>query len=109
MALHGLPLPVEAYLVHATALGLALVMALQMTYALPSAYNRFRLALARERQAAAAHEEGLSRLTTYGIKGNSRFDPFFQLNELTEDSEYFPNVYFARYYGLDSVVVDRYE
>ncbi len=110
MALYGLPASRwRQALVHTVALGLALVMALQMAYALPSAYNRFRLAQARERQAAAAHEEGLPRLTTYGIKGNSRFDPFFQLNELTEDPEYFPNVYFARYYGLDSVVVDRYE
>ncbi|MEA5015873.1 MAG: DUF6056 family protein [Candidatus Limiplasma sp.] len=110
MALYALPASRwRQALVHTLALGLTLVMALQMAYALPSAYNRFRLAQAREGQAVAARQEGRLELTTYGIKGQTRFDPFFQLNELTEDPQYFPNVYFAKYYGLDSVLVDRYE
>ena len=33
----------------------------------------------------------------------------FILNELTDDVNYFPNVYYSKYYGLNSVIVDRYE
>lgn len=96
-------------LLNSLACGLALVMALQMLNALPNAYNRYRLAQARVEMVSQARDSGTLEVITFGIKGNSCFDAFDGLNELTENPNYFPNVYFAKYYGLQSVVVDRYE
>ena len=96
-------------LMPALACGLGLVMALQMLSTMPSAYNRYRLAQARVTEVCAARDAGVTDVTTFGIKGNTRFDAFYDLNELTTASDYFPNVYFAKYYGLNSVVVDRFE
>ena len=96
-------------LVHSFACGLALVMALQMLNALPNAYNRYRQAQARVAEVTQARDSGTLNVVTFGIKGNSRYDAFDGLNELTDDPTYFPNVYFAKYYGLQSVIVDRFE
>jgi hypothetical protein len=91
------------------ACGLALVMTLQMLGAMPNAYNRYRLAQERVTEVIAAQAAGQTDVETFGIKGITRFDAFFSLNELTDDPQYFPNVYFAKYYGLNSVVVTRFE
>lgn len=88
---------------------LGLVMALELIGAVPSAYNRQRLAQARITEVCADRDAGQTDIITFGVKGNSRFDAFYGLHELTDDPKYFPNVYFARYYGLNSVVVDRFE
>lgn len=96
-------------LYRALACGLSLVMALQMVGALPSAYNRYRQAQARTEEVLQAKAEGTLNVVTFGIQGNSRYDAFDGLNELTDDPNYFPNVYFAKYYGLQSVVVERFE
>ena len=91
------------------ACALGLVMALELIGAVPSAYNRQRLAQARITEVCADRDAGQTDIITFGVKGNSRFDAFYGLHELTDDPKYFPNVYFARYYGLNSVVVDRFE
>ena len=91
------------------AFGLGLVMALEMVYALPSAYNRYQLAQARTAEVVRQRDAGQTDITTFGIQGNMRFDAVYKLNELTEDPLYFPNVYYAKYYGLHSIVVDHYE
>jgi hypothetical protein len=96
-------------LYRALACGLSLVMALQMLGALPSAYNRYRQAQARTEDVLQAKAQGTLDIVTFGIQGNSRYDAFDGLNELTDDPNYFPNVYFAKYYGLQSVVVDHFE
>ena len=96
-------------LIPALTCALGLVMALELIGAVPSAYNRERLAQARIIEVCAVRDAGQTDVTTFGVKGNSRFDAFYGLHELTDDPEYFPNVYFARYYGLNSVVVDRFE
>lgn len=93
----------------ALAVGLALVMALSGLCAVPNAYNRYRLAQARVAEVCAMRDAGKRDVVTFGISGNSRFDAFDGLNELTDDASYFPNVYFAKYYGLDSVVIERIE
>ena len=109
-ALYALPAaPWRQALSSALAFGLTLVMVLQMAYVLPNAYNRYQLAQARVREVCAARDEGQTRITTFGIKGKTRFDAFWGLNELTDDPAYFPNEYFAKYYQLGSVVVDRFE
>ena len=88
---------------------LTLLMGLEMLYALPSGYNRYQLYKARAAQVQAAKQAGETDITTFGILGNTRFDAFDGLNELTTDPTYFPNVYFAKYYGLDRVVANRFE
>jgi len=88
---------------------LALTMVLEMTSAVPNAYNRFRQAQARVNEVCIARDSGVCDITTYGIKGLSKYDAFFGLNELTNNPDYAPNVFFSKYYSLVSVVVDRYE
>ena len=99
----------QTVLRNALACGLALVMAMEMAGALPNAVNRCRLAEARAQEVTAARDAGTLEVTTFGILGRSRFDAFYHLNELTDDVNYFPNVYYSKYYGLNSVIVDRYE
>lgn len=96
-------------LCRALACGLTLVMALQMLGALPNAYNRYRQAQARIDEVLQAKAQGVQDIVTFGIKGNSRYDAFDGLNELTDDPGYFPNVYFAKYYGVQSIVAERFE
>ncbi len=93
----------------ALALCLAFAMAMTALGALPNAYDRYRLAQARVQEVCRERDEGKSRATTFGVAGKSKYDAFYGLNELTDDTAYFPNVYYARYYGLDSVVIDRME
>ena len=62
----------------------------------------------RRDEVQAQRDAGETDVVTYGIKGFSKYDAFYGLNELTENPAYFPNVYFAKYYGLKTVVVDRY-
>jgi hypothetical protein len=95
--------------INALAFALTLVFTLQMINALPSAYNRYRLNQARTIEVCEARDAGVTDVTTFAIKGNTRFDAFFDLNELTTDAQYTPNVYYARYYGLHSIVIDRFE
>ncbi|HNW86869.1 MAG TPA: DUF6056 family protein [Candidatus Limiplasma sp.] len=110
MALYALPEGLwRRALIHTLAGALTLVMAFQLCYAIPSAYNRYQLAQARVAEVCAERDAGQTDITTYGINGNTRFDAFYQLNELTESATYFPNVAFAKYYRLNSIVVDRYE
>ena len=96
-------------LANALALGLSLVMVLQLGSALPNAYNRYQLAQARVQAVCTQRDAGQTDIATFGILGRSRFDAFDGLNELTTNPEYFPNRYFARYYGLNSIVAERFE
>lgn len=93
----------------ALALTLALMMSLYALGALPNAYNRYVLAQQRVNEVIGMRGTGEMDITTYGIKGLSRFDAFDGLNELTNEADYFPNVYYAKYYHLNSIVVDRFE
>jgi hypothetical protein len=88
---------------------LGLLLMLQMVSALPYAYNRYQLAKARVAEVIALRDAGVLDVTTFGILGKSRYDVFYDLHELTDDPVYFPNVFFAKYYGLEQVVVDRFE
>ena len=100
---------VKLTLTSALALGLTLVMALSAVGAVPDAYNRYQLAQARVAEVCQARDAGQTDVTTFGITGLSRFDAFDGLNELTTDPDYFPNAYYAKYYGLSSIGVDRFE
>ncbi len=91
------------------ALALTLIMSLYALGALPNAYNRYVLAQQRVNEVISMRDAGELDITTYGIKGLSRFDAFNGLNELTNEVDYFPNVYYAKYYHLNSIVVDRFE
>ena len=98
----------HAALLKAAALCMALLV-LEGVNTVPNACNRYRQAEARVQEVCEARDSGGTDITTYGVLGRSRFDAFYHLNELTDDFSYFPNVYFSKYYGLGSVVVDHYE
>ncbi len=96
-------------LTNAAAASLSLLMALQMVSALPYAYNRYQLANARIAEVHAQRDAGIADITTFGILGKSPYDAFYDIHELTTDADYFPNVFFAKYHGLDRIIVDRFE
>ncbi|MEG2315672.1 MAG: DUF6056 family protein [Clostridia bacterium] len=77
--------------------------------ALPENYNRMRLAQARVEDVCAQRDAGVRDAVTFSIEGRTRYDAFDGLLELTEDPQYFANIYYAKYFGLDSVDIDRYE
>lgn len=93
----------------ALALSLCFFAALNIAQALPDNYNRCRLAQAREQAMIEARDAGETDAETFNIVGRSRYDAFYELNELTDAAEYSANVYYAKYFGLDSVVINRYE
>ncbi|MEA4999996.1 MAG: DUF6056 family protein [Candidatus Limiplasma sp.] len=109
VALMGISPHWQRLLTQALASVLGLLMALQMLSALPYAYNRYQLANARAQAVVAEREAGNRDVTTFGILGKSKYDVFFALHELTTNPEYFPNVFYAKYYGLERIVVDRFE
>lgn len=82
---------------------------LNLLSALPHTYNRSQLAKARNRQVMAAAAAGEKDVTTFGILGRTRYDGYTGLVELSNLPEHFANEAYARYYGLDSIVVDRVE
>jgi hypothetical protein len=50
--------------------------------------------------------QGNRNVTTYTLQGKSPYDVFTGITDITYDETYWPNVYYARYYGVDSVVTD---
>ena len=88
---------------------ITLLFMLQAISALPWAYDRYQLSQARLALIQEQRESGTEDIITFGILGKSRYDAFFDLHELTNDPNYFPNVYFAKYYDLRTIVVDRFE
>ena len=87
---------------------MALLLILEGVNAVPNAYNRYRQAEARVQEVCESRDSGETDITTYGVSSLSRFDAFYHLNELTDDSSYFLNVYFSKYYRVNSVVVDHF-
>ena len=75
--------------------------------AAPSIYDRYREASAREQKIIAEQKAGSTSAVTYHIQGRTKFDVFFDMIDLTYDPSYFANAVFARYYDLDSVVIDE--
>ncbi|HPF87931.1 MAG TPA: DUF6056 family protein [Candidatus Limiplasma sp.] len=82
---------------------LALVTAARI---LPDNYTRFRLAQTREQYVVEQQAAGNLDVTTYSIEGKSPYDVYYDLSDISNDETYFPNVYYAKYYGLNSVVTD---
>ncbi len=73
---------------------------------LPGNYNRYAEARAREAYVTEQRDLGNLEVTTYTLKGYSRYDVFDDMSDISFDVTYWPNVYYAKYYGLDSVVTD---
>ena len=84
-------------------------MAVTMLYELPDIYKCYAMYKDREVQVAQAVSAGETSLTTFGIESRSRYDGFYQLHDLTIYPDTMANMYYARYHGLDSIVVDRFE
>ncbi len=78
----------------------------QAAYVLPVNYTRYRLAEERGQYVAAQRDAGSRNVITYTIEGKTPYDVFFDLSDISDDATYWPNVYYARYYGVDSVVAD---
>ena len=74
---------------------------------LPGNYNRY--AEAKTREAYVIGQRGLGNLnvTTYTLEGMSQYDVFDGITDISFDETYWPNVYYAKYYGVDTVVTDR--
>ena len=100
---------IRLWLTRALTVSFALALTLQVFSALPYAYNRYKMNQERSLQILEQHGNGEKDITTFGILGKSRYDAFFDLHELTDDPTYSVNVYFAKYYDLRSIAVDRYE
>ncbi len=97
------------WMLRVLAASLGMVLLFQTVSALPNAYGLYRLSEARLTEILAQRDAGAKEITTFGIIGRSRYDVFYDLHDLTDDPGYFPNVYFAKCYGLQTVVVDRFE
>ena len=74
---------------------------------LPSNYNRYSEARSREAYVIEQRDQGNLNVTTYTLEGMSRYDAFYDITDISFDKTYWPNVYYAKYYGLQSVVTDR--
>ena len=88
---------------------MAFLFAVSALGALPGLYSSYALAKARSAEIAEARERGETNIVTYCITGHNRWDSCWELLELTTAHDYFPNVYFSKYHGVESVVIDRYE
>jgi hypothetical protein len=73
---------------------------------LPGNYNRYAEARAREAYVTQQRDQGNLNVTTYTLEGKSRYDVFDGITDISFDVTYWPNVYYAKYYGLESVVTD---
>ncbi|NLO86788.1 MAG: hypothetical protein GX096_15375 [Clostridiales bacterium] len=72
-------------------------------------YDRYRLTIARNAEVQSAKANGEADVITFGIDSRSKYDAFHNVIELTNIPEQRINVAFAKYYGLNSVTVDRTE
>jgi hypothetical protein len=88
----------------ACAVFVALVTALSIV---PTNYNRYAEARAREAYVTRQRDLGSLNVTTYTLRGMSSYDVFYDITDISYDETYWPNVYYARYYGVDTVVTDR--
>lgn len=102
-ALNGVYRPL-AFGAVACAAFIALVTALSIV---PTNYNRYAEAKAREAYVTEQRDLGSLNVTTYTLRGMSRYDVFYDITDISYDETYWPNVYYARYYGVDTVVTDR--
>ena len=85
------------------ALFLALWVGLQALGALPSLYTRYALAEGRAKEAMETVQRGDTTLSTYCIMGQTQYDAYTGLIELTDEVDSFLNQSFAQYYGLSQV------
>lgn len=88
---------------------LCLLAVLNAVMALPQTYNRHQLAKARDQEMIQAAAAGETDVVTFGVLGRTRYDAYTGLIELSSDVENFANVAYAKYYGVESVVVERVE
>ncbi len=94
---------------NALCLCLCVFAVLNVLAALPHTYNRSQLAKARDQQVMAAAAAGERDMVTFGILGRTKYDGYTGLVELSNMPEHFANVAYAKYFGLDSIVVERVE
>ena len=88
---------------------LCLLAVLNAVMAVPHTYNRHQLAKARDQEMMQAAVAGETDVVTFGVLGRTRYDAYTGLIELSSDVENFANVAYAKYYGVESVVVERVE
>ncbi|MCL1854465.1 MAG: DUF6056 family protein [Clostridia bacterium] len=88
---------------HGLVAGLALTAVLTFLWAMPLNYERYRMAEARVAEALAQRDAGVTEVVVFGIRSRSKYDIFRDGVTLSGDSNWRPNLGFAKYYGLDSV------
>ena len=72
-------------------------------WAIPPLYERYMLATSRSKDVFARKEAGEMTLQTYCIEGLTRYDAYFGLIELTNETHNFLNQSYATYHGIDTI------
>lgn len=102
-------IPARKALVFALALSMGFCTALEGLDALRNNYDRYQLAQARVQEIQNAGTDGEHLVHTFGISGKTKYDPFYDIIELTNIPSATLNVAYAKYYGLAEIAVDRME
>ncbi|MEG0740760.1 MAG: DUF6056 family protein [Clostridia bacterium] len=88
-------------------LSLSLMAGMLCLQAAPQTYERFRQAQVREQRMLEAQSAGNLEVLTCNISSRTKFDVFYDMIDLTYDPDYYANAVFARYYGLNSVIINE--
>ena len=91
------------------ALALCFLAVFALLQALPNDYDRFRQFQAREADILSQRDAGATDIVTFGVLSRSRYDACNDLMELTTQADYRVNRSMARYYGVQTIVADRFE
>ncbi len=85
--------------------------AITMLWALPYCYDIYALEKARNAEVIAMREDGITDVVTFGIAGHTRYDVYTGegMIDLAFDANMDPNPYFAKYFEIDSIAIDREE
>lgn len=93
----------------AVTLHITLLAVMAAIQALPDNYDRYCLFNARTEDIVAQRDAGVMEIETFGIEGKSKYDEFFGVFELTTDSTNRVNTGLAKYWGVNSIVANRFE
>ena len=89
------------------AAGLALTAALNFLWVLPVNYDRYCQNEALIADVIAQRDAGVTEVVTFGIRSRSSYDIFCDGIGLSANPEYWPNLCFAKYYGVQSIAVSE--
>ncbi|MDD3412184.1 MAG: DUF6056 family protein, partial [Eubacteriales bacterium] len=80
---------------------------LTLAQVLPLNYNRYQEAANRATEVIAQRDAGNLNPVTYNISGKSPYDAFYEMSDIADDATFWSNEFYAKYYGLESVVINE--